>query len=329
MNPFDARRRVLLGAIRCNRTTPWSTRSRNAPDFRALRLSLFAVTTKVASMLTERDLAVLKSIAHYYTVTRAQVTQLHFPGDKDGRATRKRLNTLLDLKFVDRTNMQVCNPSMGHPAPVFFPTRDGVAFLAEQTGDDSWHSVATQSPNWQHLYHFVTIADQHMLIDQAAELINGLKIATWHSEYSVLNPFENDPEKRFTLYSLLSVEPRLVCKPDAGFELVMEGFRKVFYLETDRDTTKNADRVASQKCRGYVGMLATARHKQHFPAAHMEGFTVLIIAPSVTRRESLRKAFAEKPGAKLYKFASRTELTPEVFLRDQFGELQQEKSFRY
>ena len=267
-------------------------------------------------MLTDRDLTVLKSVAHYYTLTRAQVTQLHFPDDKDGRSTRKRLNSLLEIRFVDRTNMQVCNPAMGHPAPVFFPTRDGVAFLAEQTGDDSWRSAATQSPNWHHLYHYVTIADQHILIDQAAGLIKGLSIPTWHSEYSVLNPFENDPEKRFTLYSLLSIEPRLVCKPDAGFVLEKEGFRKVFYLETDRDTTKNADRVAAQKCRGYVGMLATSRHKQHFPDANIEGFTVLIIAPSVTRRESLRRAFSEKPGAKLYKFAARTELTPASFFTE-------------
>ena len=63
-------------------------------------------------------------------------------------------------------------------------------------------------------------------------------------------------------------------------------------------------------------MLAASRHKKHFPDVNVEGFTVLIIAPSVARRESLRKAFEEKPGAKLYKFASRTELTPETFFAD-------------
>ena len=30
-------------------------------------------------MLTNRDLQVIQSVAHYYTLTRAQINRLHFP----------------------------------------------------------------------------------------------------------------------------------------------------------------------------------------------------------------------------------------------------------
>ena len=267
-------------------------------------------------MLVARDYAVLVSLVTYYTLTRTQVTRLHFPTDGNGRMTRKRLGHLCALGFVARTNMQVVNPAQGQPAPVFFPTRDGVAYVAQHSGDDSWLSACSQSPNWTHLYHYTEIADQHILIDRAATTVGGLAIAKWYGEYSVLNPHEQEPHKRFTLFSLLSDNPRLVCKPDAGFLLGMGGFRKVYYLETDRDTTKSADRVAAQKSNGYAGLLAQRGHLRHFPNANVEGFTVLVIAPTAKRRDALQKAFAACTGSTLYKIAAKFELTAENLFRD-------------
>lgn len=268
-------------------------------------------------MLTDRDFDVLVSVVKFYTLTRAQISRLHFPTDDGGRMTRKRTQHLVDLGLVAKTKMQVTNPDMGfgQPAPVFFPTANGVALVAERTGDDAWRTASCQSPNWTHLYHYCEIADQHILIDRAAAAVPGLTIATWYGEYSVLNPDESAPHKRFTLFSLLTEQPRLICKPDAAFLLDMAGFRKIYYLETDRDTTKSADRVAAQKCGGYAGLLAHRGHARHFPAANVDGFTVLVVAPTDKRRDALRKAFAEHPGTNLYKFAARPELTPENLFR--------------
>src|SRR5207302_1151744 len=79
----------------------------------------------------------------------------------------------------------------------------------------------------------------------------GVSVAEWLSEWSIAKPDEKEPEKRYKLYCKLG--QKLVCAPDAGFLLEKEGFRKVFYVEQHRDTTKNADRVAAQKCHGYAG----------------------------------------------------------------------------
>ena len=70
-------------------------------------------------MLPERDLAILHSVAAYDTLTRAQITRLHFPDD-DGRITRKRLKILHELGLVNQSMMRVVNPAVngGNSAPV-------------------------------------------------------------------------------------------------------------------------------------------------------------------------------------------------------------------
>lgn len=265
-------------------------------------------------MLTPRDFAVLASIVHYATLTRAQVSRLHFASDEDGRTTRKRLQTLLDAKLIARTRMQVVNPAMGAPAPVYYATREGCAFLAQERGDPRYLAYALATPQWQHLYHWVQVAETHMLLDQAIAQTPGVTVEEWWGEGSVVNPDEADPTKRFRLYTMLRDQPRLVCVPDAAFLLVKDNYRKVFYLEVDRDTTQPAQRVAARKAEGYAELAVRGLHTRHFPAANVGKFNVLIVAPSPQRRDALRAAFAAKKGAELWKFAVMKELTPAQFL---------------
>ncbi len=264
-------------------------------------------------MLQLRDIEVLASVARYYTLTRAQINRLHFPADHDGRITRKRLRVLHEAGLLNRTNMQVVNPAMGAPAYVYYPSARGCAFLAQELKDDRYLATCTLTPNWMYLYHWVEVAATHILLDQAAARLDGVRVDDWLSEWSIANPDEKEPEKRYKLYTRLG--PKLVCAPDAGFLLEKGGFRKAFYLEQDRDTTKNAERVAAQKCHGYASLYERRMHiARHFPTANVEKFSVLVIAPTVNRRESLRRAFSVKPAAWLYKVAAQTELSAETFL---------------
>jgi hypothetical protein len=264
-------------------------------------------------MLQIRDIEVLKSVARYYTLTRAQINRLHFPADFDGRISRKRLALLHDEGFINRTNMQVVNPSMGAPAYVYYPSSKGTAFLAQELKDERYRSACTLTPNWMYLYHWVEVAQTHILLDQAVALLDAVTVDDWISEWSIANPEEKEPEKRYKLYTRLG--PKLVCAPDAAFLLQKEGFRKAFYLEQDRDTTKDAVRVAAQKCHGYAGLFERRMHfVRHFPTANVEKFTVLVVAPSPRRRDALQQAFSTKPAAWLYKFCSQAELTAETFL---------------
>jgi hypothetical protein len=280
-------------------------------------------------MLQDRDLDILASVARYYTLTRLQINRLHLPADFDGRLTRRRLMVLHGDGLINRTHMQVSNPSAGAPAYVYYPSAKGCAFLAQELDDESYQRACTLTPNWMYLYHWVEVAQTQIVLDQAVARLNGVKldrwlvgrspfndgvtVDEWLSEWSVANPDEKEPEKRYRLYTKLG--PKLVCVPDAAFLLQKDGFRKAFYLEQDRDTTKNAERVAAQKCHGYAGLVERRVHlERHFPTANVERFTVLFVVPTVRRRDALRKAFAGKPAAWLYKFAAQTELFPETFL---------------
>lgn len=280
-------------------------------------------------MLQPRDLDILASVARYYTLTRTQINRLHFPADFDGRISRRRLMILHAEGMLNRTNMQVTNPSMGAPAYVYYPSAKGSAYLAQELDDESYKSACTLTPNWMYLYHWVEVAQTQIVLDQSVARLNGVKldrwlvgrsptagsviVADWLSEWSIANPDEKEPDKRYRLYTKLG--PKLVCAPDAAFLLEKDGFRKAFYLEQDRDTTKSAERVAAQKCHGYAGLFERRLHiDRHFPTVNVERFTVLFVVPSVKRREALRKAFATKPAAWLYKFAAQTELMPETFL---------------
>ena len=91
-------------------------------------------------MLQLRDIEVIASVARYYTLTRGQINRLHFPTDRDGRITRKRLNLIHDAGLINRTNMQVVNPSMGAPAYVYYPSAKGCAFLAQELKEDGYKS---------------------------------------------------------------------------------------------------------------------------------------------------------------------------------------------
>jgi hypothetical protein len=264
-------------------------------------------------MLQIRDIEVIASVTRYYTLTRAQINRLHFPTDHDGRITRKRLRSIHEEGLFNRTNMQVVNPSMGAPAYVYYPSAKGCAFLTQELKDDQYKLACTLTPNWMYLYHWVEVAQTHIALDQAVAPFEYVNVVDWISEWSIANPDETEPEKKYRLYTRLG--QKLVCAPDAAFLLEKDGFRKAFYVEQDRDTTKSADRVAAQKCHGYAGLFERRMNiSRHFPTANVEKFSVLFVAPSRRRRDALCGAFRSKPAPWLYKFASQTELSPETFL---------------
>lgn len=266
-------------------------------------------------MITSRDLAILLAVARYYTLTRAQIQFLCFPAGVDGRIVRKRLLHLVNDVLLAKTAMQVVNPSMGAPAPVYFPTRKGCEFLAAELKDDRYLSVCTQTPTWQHLYHWTQVAQFHVLLDQALARQQEVQLEGWLSEWDVANPQEKEPENHFKLYTLIRAQPRLVANPDAGFLLSCRGFRKVYYLELDR-ATSGIQQIANSKPAGFAAMAEEQLHRRHFPEANVDSFAVLLVTPTPQRRDALRKAFSPRPGAALWKFSSWTDVTAEKLLHE-------------
>lgn len=261
-------------------------------------------------MLTPRDLSVLTALARYYVLTREQIQRLCFDEDSSGRVTRRRLQAMVADGFINRHTLYPVLPTCGSPAPVYYPAKKGCETLAAHTGDDHFARACTTPPQPNNLLHWIAISEAHLTLDAALKRHPAVALTDWLNEWDVANKDESEPEKRFTLYTLLERSPRLVCAPDAGFVLEVNGHRKAFYLELDRGTVSGI-RLAASRPRGYAALAARCGHRRHFPTVTVDPFAIVLIAPSTARRDNLRKELADKPGASLWKIAAVQDFTPD------------------
>ena len=255
--------------------------------------------------MTPRLLNILKAVADYYTLTRAQIQDV--TGETNDRVVRKYLLQLCQEKLLSKARMEVVNPQMGAPAPVYFPSRRGAEYLAAEV-DEKYLHVCTQTPNWQHMYHWTQVAQLHIVLDRAIARQTQASIGGWLGEWDIASD-EKEPEKRYRLFTLLKEKPRLVCNPDAGFLLCVGSFAKIYYLELDR-ATSGIQQIANSKTPGYAELLKQKKHLLHFPS-NMDTFGVLSISPTPGRRDLLRKAIAGKDGCELWKFCAWPDFSPE------------------
>jgi hypothetical protein len=263
-------------------------------------------------MITDRDILILVALVHYYVLNRQQIQRLVFANDPNGRITRRRLQILVDEHLINRQNILFCHPS-ATPAPVYFPARKGCELLAEHFEDPHYLVTPTAPPIPHHTFHWLAVSDTHIALDEAVRNQKEVLIDGWINEWDVVNKDESRPEKRFQLYTLLQEHPRLVCVPDGAFLASFQGTSKVFYLEQDR-ATSGALQIASSKTPGYAAMAEKQLHRRHFPKATLDQFSVLMVAPSPKRRDSLRYAIRGKPGANLWRFAACQDFVPAKLL---------------
>lgn len=264
-------------------------------------------------MITPYHIAILTVVGKYYTLTRAMIQKLCCPNDKTGRVTRKRIQQLVELGLLSKAYMEVVNPaSREGAAPVYYPSRKGLEFLACELEDESWLDRCTQTPNWQHLLHWVTVARFHILLDEGISQQDDAHLGGWLGEWDTANPKEREPQKRYRLYTLLKEKPRLVCNPDAAFLLCVSKYAKIYYVEIDRGTS-GIQQIAHSKTPGYAALSQMKLHVRHFET-NTESFFVLNVSPTAQRRDMLRKAMSDKRGAELWKFAAWPDLTPDNVL---------------
>jgi hypothetical protein len=72
--------------------------------------------------------------------------------------------------------------------------------------DDRYKSVYMQTPNPAHLYHWVAVADTHILLDHAAKFAEAT-VVEWVGEWDVADD-NKQPDKRYRLYTRLSEKLR-------------------------------------------------------------------------------------------------------------------------
>ena len=260
--------------------------------------------------MTPRQLNILKAVADYFAITRMQIQRVC--REKNDRVVRKLIDQLCRQGLLRRNRMQVVNPDMGMPAPVYSLTRKGAELLAAEI-DERYLHACTITPQWTTMYHTTQISQWHIVLDEAIALQDEASVGRWIGEWQVANPDEREPEKRFTLFTLLREKPRLVANPDAGFLLRVRGYARVYYLELDRGSSSIAQ-ISNSKTPGFFELAKQQGHRKHFEETNMDSFSVLSVSPTPGRRDLLRKAMKPKDGSGLWKFASWTDFSPETAL---------------
>ncbi len=270
-------------------------------------------------MLTARDISVLECLANYFLMNRRQIQALCYPKDHDGRITRRRLSAMCRDKHVKKLTMQVVNPRDGSLAPVYQLATRGRTFVAEHLKEPRVMLKPLEVPQPQHLFHYLSVTDTHILLDYAIQACDNVRLDVWFNEDEIVNYDEPDRSKQFKLETLVTESPRrTLCRPDAAFQLEYQQHRGVFYLEQDRDSYWHGQ-VAKRKTPGYMKLAEVNGHRKHFPETTIDRFTVLCVTPSSKRRDALREAFRGMEGKERWRFANYADFVdePASFLRGQ------------
>jgi Replication-relaxation len=245
-----------------------------------------------------RLLSLLIALGNYETLTRARIQDVC--GEKNDRVMRKFLAQLVALGLIAKTRMEVVS-SLGAGAPVYYLTTKGAEYLAAEV-DPKYLHCTTTTPQWTTLIHTVQVEELHIALDRAIALQSMVGLGGWMNERRVVNPHETQPEKRYSLFTLLREKPRLVCNPDAAFLLKVGTYAKSYYVELDR-ASSSIQQITNSKPPGFAELLKQQAHKRHLPT-NMDTFSVLSVSPTPGRRDLLRSAMKSKVGADLWKFCT-------------------------
>ena len=253
--------------------------------------------------ITERILAILLTLWRYKFVTTAQIRRWCVPTDKDGSVTREVLRKMLAAGLAKRFKAEVHNPLVTSSVPIWNPTEAGCCLLATKTGNPEF--IVDSMPNtngWTMFAHYAEVSELiHAIVTSFARQTYA-KIGALYFEHDVISDAK-EPENRFRLYTVIrqDKEKRIVCVPDAAFEVTVAGYRRAYYIELERGTD-TPKRVSAKKSPGYGGM--QNHFRKHFPQA--QDWRVLFVWPNAGLRDAARKAAST---AEMWLFAAFPDIT--------------------
>jgi hypothetical protein len=224
-------------------------------------------------LLSETDLALLKSMGIIRFAYTGQLQRLHFTGSEpatDERRTRRTLERLTYHKVLVRLKRRVGGISSGSDQFVYALGPAGHRLLFERT------QVKPVKP---------TKTLPHRL--EVTELFVRLKEAERRGRLEQVH-FEGEPQCWRTFQAFGRVA---ILKPDAFVQVASGDFEDSWFLEVDRDTEwKSALRYKFIGYRAYFESGLEQRNRGVFPQ-------VLFLAPTDARVALIREEVARQPAA--------------------------------
>jgi hypothetical protein len=213
------------------------------------------MTTKPAPqrlVLTERDIAIFKSLSEARCLEVESVEWLHYPtwrerwevaqqvGKKHKPTTQAyiRLARFAEARLVQQVQRPVARAvsRYGRDTHVYLLTRLGAEYLADATGQpiETINYSRERGRAITHLEHMVTVGRFYAAMRTRVESWQGLRFIGWQSDYELSRGNYDRVEARVEHRDGSTHRKRLPVLPDGAFYIENKEGRFLFFLEVDR-----------------------------------------------------------------------------------------------
>ena len=245
--------------------------------------------------LTERDIAVIRSVYKYRYLSATQIKQLHFPSQ---RTAWRRIQSLLELGCLKAFTV----PNI--PERLFYVDKKGVEIIAIELhvgiDDLGWHAHGRAPKDYYFLKHFMAINDFRILLTQACKA-SAIHLLGFIPEYIGDKTPEGHVKKyiRDRVSDMMFSAVSYSHTPDAVFALEKDGKPALFFLEIDRgiETVGDSSKGFLKCAVFYLNYWADAHWKRYNAEFSREfpTFRVLIVTTSPQRLLHMREAVTGLP----------------------------------
>lgn len=225
--------------------------------------------TPPGMVLMPRDLELLASLGQFRRLTTRQIKTVVLFGSF--QTASYRLNRLWQHGYVDRDFRPV---ALGGAPAVYRLAPRGIRALTAHRGDlvpDHLSPGASRDPLF--LEHTLAVNDSLIALVTAARKVG------------VVLSWSFPPKSLARLPDPLKDTTELPVMPDAEISYETDGRKRQAFLEVDRGTEPTSR--FSGKVRGYLAYLASGDYERRYG---LPRFRLLVVVPSVRRRESLAAA---------------------------------------
>ncbi|HEX7245076.1 MAG TPA: replication-relaxation family protein [Solirubrobacterales bacterium] len=246
------------------------------------------VTAKVARdldrKLTERDLAITRSVCELRFVSGAQLARMHFM-DADPRAVRRTLLRLTRLDVLERLDRQVGGVRAGSAGFVYRLGLAGQRLALERGWISNRRRRRSRIPGMLFMNHALQVAELHARLAEAA---SGGRIE--------LLELRAEPAC-WRAYGGVGAQP-LVLKPDSFLRVGAGEFEDSYFIEVDMGS--EGSRALMRQLMAYVAYYDSGREQ----AEHGVFPKVLWLAPDAGRVSAIEDCVRRLPREQRELFAA-------------------------
>lgn len=270
--------------------------------------------------LQDRDFRILRELGTVLWMDTPLIQERHFPLDRTGEATRRRLRTLAAHRIVESFDLHVTLQPRDGRMPRFHRLLPyGAELLAEFTGVPPAR-LLTSSPPKPHTIQHRAGMGKALLRFEDARLLRSLPESTWYLEYDRAesrNGKASFHERYSICYSVLdNAGASHRVWPDALSTLNVSMHGKVSQLamawEFDRGTETLTQ--LTEKLDPYALWVASRGYREQFTSA--ADVRVCFVLPSMRRLKSVIEAMKGHRVAAYLRFVSFSDFQPERILSE-------------